>query len=38
LEGGHDDLEENSENIIEKEIPLVQTYNEDVKNAIEQNQ
>ena len=38
LEDGHDDLEENSENIIEKEIPLVQTYNEDVKNAIEQNQ
>ena len=38
LEGSHDDLEENSENIIEKEIPLVQTYNEDVKNAIEQNQ
>jgi hypothetical protein len=37
-EGGHDDLEENSENLIENEIPLVQTYNEDVKNAIEQNQ
>jgi hypothetical protein len=38
LEGGHDVLEENSENLIEKEIPLVQTYNEDVKNAIEQDQ
>ncbi|HEY6405234.1 MAG TPA: hypothetical protein VIX38_04075 [Nitrososphaeraceae archaeon] len=38
LEGGQDDLEENSENVIEAEIPLVQTYNEDVKNAIEQNQ
>jgi hypothetical protein len=37
-EGGQDDLEENSENVIEAEIPLVQTYNEDVKNAIEQNQ
>jgi hypothetical protein len=38
LDDGHDDLEETSEDIIEKEIPLVQTYNEDVKNAIEQNQ
>jgi hypothetical protein len=37
-EGGQDNLEENSENVIEAEIPLVQTYNEDVKNAIEQNQ
>ena len=38
LEGDQDNLEENSENVIEAEIPLVQTYNEDVKNAIEQNQ
>jgi hypothetical protein len=38
LEGGQDELEENSQNVVEKEIPLVQSYNEEVKNAIEQNQ
>jgi hypothetical protein len=38
LEGGQDDLEGNSENVIQKEIPLVQSYNEDIKDVIEQNQ
>ena len=38
LEGGQDELEGNSENVIEKEIPLVQSYNEDIKDVIEQNQ
>jgi hypothetical protein len=31
-------LEENSEDVISEEIPLVQSYNEDIKNVIEQNQ
>jgi hypothetical protein len=38
LEGGQGDLEGNSENVIQKEIPLVQSYNEDIKDVIEQNQ
>lgn len=37
-ESGQDGLEENSEDVISKEIPLVQSYNEDVRNVIEQNQ
>lgn len=37
-ESGEDGLEENSEDVISKEIPLVQSYNEDVRNVIEQNQ
>jgi hypothetical protein len=37
-ESGQDGLEENSEDVISEEIPLVQSYNEDIKNAIEQNQ
>jgi hypothetical protein len=37
-ESGKDVLEENSEDVISEEIPLVQSYNEDIKNAIEQNQ
>jgi hypothetical protein len=37
-EGGQDGLEENSEDVISEEIPLVQSYNEDIKNVIEQNQ
>jgi hypothetical protein len=35
-ESGQDGLEENSEDVISKEIPLVQSYNEDIKNVIEQ--
>ena len=35
---GQDVLEENSEDVISEEIPLVQSYNEDIKNVIEQNQ
>ena len=37
-ESGQDGLEENSEDVISEEIPLVQSYNEDIKNVIEQNQ
>jgi hypothetical protein len=32
-----DGQEEDSENVIEKEIPLVQSYSEDIKDVIEQN-
>ena len=37
-ESGQDGLEENSEDVISEEIPLVRTYNEDIKDVIEQNQ
>ncbi len=37
-ESSQDGLEENSEDVISEEIPLVQSYNEDIKNVIEQNQ
>lgn len=37
-ESGQDGLEENSEDVISEEIPLVRSYNEDIKNVIEQNQ
>jgi hypothetical protein len=37
-ESGQDGLEENSEDVISEEIPLIQSYNEDIKNVIEQNQ
>jgi hypothetical protein len=37
-ESGQDGLEENSEDVISKGIPLVQSYNEDIKDVIEQNQ
>jgi hypothetical protein len=38
LEGGQNDSEENSENVVEKEIPLVRSYNEDIEDVIEQSQ
>jgi hypothetical protein len=38
LEGGQDEMEGNSENVVQKEIPLVQSYNEDIKDVIEQDQ
>jgi hypothetical protein len=37
-ESGQDGLEENSEDVISEEIPLIRSYNEDIKNVIEQNQ
>jgi hypothetical protein len=37
-ESGQDGSEENSKDVISEEIPLVQSYNEDIKNAIEQKQ
>ena len=38
VESGQDDLQEDSEDVISEEIPLVQSYNEDIKAVIEQNQ
>jgi hypothetical protein len=35
VEGGQEGV---SENVIEKEIPLVGSYNEDIKDVIEQNE
>ena len=37
-ESGQDGSEENSKDVISEEIPLVQSYNEDIKNVIEQDQ